>query len=952
MRKYIGFLLMIVITLSFEDVHAKKTTTYKCIDGKRYQVDYDDAYVKKTDLNYGALQSGYAVEAEGYTEKNKENYRIKSIKLGDECKGTDDNVSVCPNSRLASYFNKGGKYGANQLKSRNQISIKYNLSTGKYDIYIDNVFENQVYIRRVPNKDKRNSDYDKTKYFYDNSEFLTPKNGKFYINANPGEQVWLEFYEKSSDGCDGIFITEFVYVMDNYDSIKVENPALTDANSEAYRLCRTIINDTSILGAYQGNLKKAIVPYCFGNKESFEQDQLDSISNKWYLYLTEYHNLLSKIQEGYELLKSEYSVSTSTEVTGSGATDQTDGGKKCGSASGEGKCTQTVSKSNTFVVYADSNFVATCTDTYSGVGSSPKLAIAGGGFSYNTSYQVNRSCSSKFVGQVVKKKPKCWCEFVVTHTKDDLSDTSGQIPSDGGPEEDFDVCVNKCDGGTYTQGCINSCYKEVYGEDTKRDGLLEKTSFLDDAKKRIATLEAKSKNNSKILKSSTTQVQGPGAVAGVIIGDPTPGFTLKGNPALEYTANNEDGEPQCSYKLSNWCQGRETYVYMIVGPAGCSWTPVKDYISQVNAVIASSNAARASIDRYIPGGEKVTFTIIDSHLKNQNGQYFRYTIDNQTTGLKVITNSSQSATGVSCSNVLIGDQGHYGQNCNSSASRSVSASLPQAYLGKIYGDIVYRTGNNSYSIKKSGNNYVIANPFHNTGKTFAVSDYYDGKQRYYTNLYSDNLNVITDSDGKIKLTNSNACYNIDVRVDGLAGMYTLTNSCYYGVYNNYIKKTDPDCPSGNCPEDCPNGECPDDIPEEEGEMRYIFRPIELTDVFPDRDPRWNWTNNASLKINGDDPYLGYNVNPIKTTNHIEEEGHTILNENNRQLDYEIIIDRNNTARIKRYNKEMKGYTNFSFNCNVSAVRFCRSNFLDSAEYIKNAGSVRVKDMFGKNGWEW
>lgn len=31
-----------------------------------------------------------------------------------------------------------------------------------------------------------------------------------------------------------------------------------------------------------------------------------------------------------------------------------------------------------------------------------------------------------------------------------------------GPNDDFDDCVNSCDGGKYTQKCINSCYSKVY----------------------------------------------------------------------------------------------------------------------------------------------------------------------------------------------------------------------------------------------------------------------------------------------------------------------------------------------------------------------------------------------------------------------------------------------------------------------------------------------------------
>ncbi|MBQ6477659.1 MAG: hypothetical protein IJI43_04430 [Bacilli bacterium] len=33
----------------------------------------------------------------------------------------------------------------------------------------------------------------------------------------------------------------------------------------------------------------------------------------------------------------------------------------------------------------------------------------------------------------------------------------------GGPNEDFEACINKCDGGRYSEHCSNKCYQEVYG---------------------------------------------------------------------------------------------------------------------------------------------------------------------------------------------------------------------------------------------------------------------------------------------------------------------------------------------------------------------------------------------------------------------------------------------------------------------------------------------------------
>ena len=43
--------------------------------------------------------------------------------------------------------------------------------------------------------------------------------------------------------------------------------------------------------------------------------------------------------------------------------------------------------------------------------------------------------------------------------------SNGYESEKGGPSEDFDACVQECDGGEYTQSCIDKCYTEVYEND-------------------------------------------------------------------------------------------------------------------------------------------------------------------------------------------------------------------------------------------------------------------------------------------------------------------------------------------------------------------------------------------------------------------------------------------------------------------------------------------------------
>ena len=56
-----------------------------------------------------------------------------------------------------------------------------------------------------------------------------------------------------------------------------------------------------------------------------------------------------------------------------------------------------------------------------------------------------------------------------------LKDTNRQ----GGPSEDFDTCVVKCDGGVYSDRCTNKCYKKVYGKAQVKNTTGKEISYTD-----------------------------------------------------------------------------------------------------------------------------------------------------------------------------------------------------------------------------------------------------------------------------------------------------------------------------------------------------------------------------------------------------------------------------------------------------------------------------------------
>ena len=48
-----------------------------------------------------------------------------------------------------------------------------------------------------------------------------------------------------------------------------------------------------------------------------------------------------------------------------------------------------------------------------------------------------------------------------------------------GPNDDFDNCITKCDGGKYTSECNNKCYSEVYGTSVSKQNSKDEISYAD-----------------------------------------------------------------------------------------------------------------------------------------------------------------------------------------------------------------------------------------------------------------------------------------------------------------------------------------------------------------------------------------------------------------------------------------------------------------------------------------
>lgn len=89
--------------------------------------------------------------------------------------------------------------------------------------------------------------------------------------------------------------------------------------------------------------------------------------------------------------------------------------------------------------------------------SPPQVVKAGLCFNYKITIKSETECgvqdnSDQVINNLEKKEmcnPIPICE-------------NNESLTQAGPSEDFDECINKCDGGKYTQSCINKCYNKVY----------------------------------------------------------------------------------------------------------------------------------------------------------------------------------------------------------------------------------------------------------------------------------------------------------------------------------------------------------------------------------------------------------------------------------------------------------------------------------------------------------
>ena len=102
-----------------------------------------------------------------------------------------------------------------------------------------------------------------------------------------------------------------------------------------------------------------------------------------------------------------------------------------------------------------SDCTTTCVEEIEVNFSDPVATQAGMCFQYLIEIKSKVTCDNVYTAPKPSKKAVCYL-------KPYCISSNGYENTHGGPTEDFDACVLECDGGNYSQKCIDKCYTNVY----------------------------------------------------------------------------------------------------------------------------------------------------------------------------------------------------------------------------------------------------------------------------------------------------------------------------------------------------------------------------------------------------------------------------------------------------------------------------------------------------------
>lgn len=502
-----------------------------------------------------------------------------------------------------------------------------------------------------------------------------------------------------------------------------------------------------------------------------------------------------------------------------------------------------------------------------------------------------------------------------------------------GPSEEFEQCIQECDGGKYTAKCSNKCYKKVYGSSTNKLSLDYQNQY---------TIQNLANNNgscadtdgcyywsgNSIHWSKGTSEFGrwykkSGYCTNCTAGDGAAGSYYADSDGIR-RANYGNGSV-C--QDSCWWEGCSKGKYLNPAQAAADTKANnKAYSTAVTQCKASATCTSKTAEFTISikydtkSGNKTTINEINYPYSSNKDSLSSKGSGNE--GLNTSTNDN--------STIL-----QYGGCYDSSDAKRwymTEWSFPGTWINNKTGEISFKSkdGKGWYSEKDKFCMPLDAQSVNTKWWEWTTRSNSCQTEEAVKNELNKDYNNDNNSNGyNIKATTKNFGYfgwNFDIQ-------------CFYALRNEVCNLDNNGC----CDNSCTGSDCDSTIiTPSEG---YTVRTVDRANLFPNseasptldsanvqkREIGFNWTDGATVKSYKNE---GYTVDPVALIDQIQKTSATLYDE---EPDYKFTLTTENLANIRKYNKA-NDFGKWNGNTTVkNGIITYDSTFLGDSQYIGNNG---------------
>ena len=600
----------------------------------------------------------------------------------------------------------------------------------------------------------------------------------------------------------------------------------------------------------------------------------------------------------------------------------------------------------------------------------PVASKAGMCFEYKVRVTSRVTCNMS----EAPKPPKHDCN-VCTPTPS-CSGSSGKVWRQGGPNEDFDACVQSCDGGQYTTKCSNQCYKEVYGTTTKSTKSAKKQSTTN-VEELAATKVAEAYDGSL---SACLKLNPAGCYTGTGSFEWHKGSQpIRGGEGRWYSEHPGGTYHNGQYVLDNRGFWRHQYADGSICHDTCTWggcsdtqyinpgMAAKDYEKNAAKYYEAINICKA---KAICNTTTSEYTITADYKRDGETISINFPYDSKKDHLKHVPSSETKVDDTldQANTTLLPDDVEEGQGILGCYKRKASEEnlyrstwgFPGTWINGKTGEISYEPGSKSSSWREYPDKFCIPSDAERVNEEW-WNAFYNRKMKEQASSQGTKWSVFDSTEVNSKcessktntvadptpVTNEDIKWNIRAHAEDFGYFeWDINMKCFYALNPK---------PTTNVSEGDTNTSAKKSCDPEE--TNYRVRSINLQNMFPDssggelspqaaeagetgRDPGYNWSEFATNTKNPD-----YVSKPKEIIARIQKEGYGVYSD--QYLDYEFeltpSIIRSMRAQSSQAGYTGSNYTNFDnneFKVDSKGVSRYYSNKIRSGIGLKKAPASR------------